>query len=169
MPMYAMATVPLIVSLPRSARQVWHADDASALGLVEDLRALWDELSSFGPKYGYYPNSSKTWLVTKEVCHSRAIAAFQDTGINVTSVGRPYLGATLGTPAYINQFVMIYGFFLLLPQHSHTQHLPPLVMGYLASGPTSVGHCHNSPSLIGQPPPSDSHRDLFALPVRLGD
>ena len=105
MPMYAMPTVPLIVSLPQSVKQVWYANDALALGLVDDLHAWWDELTRLGPKFGYFPNSSKTWLVTKEACHSRAIAASQDTGINVTCVARPYLGAALGTPAYIDQFV----------------------------------------------------------------
>ena len=104
--LYAMATVPLIVSLSESAKQVWYADDdASALGLVDNLHAWWDELTRLGPKFDYFPNSSKTWLVTKEACYSRAIAAFQDTGINVTCVGRPYLGATLGNPVYIDQFV----------------------------------------------------------------
>ena len=35
MPMYAVATVFLIVSLSESVRQVWYADDDSALGLLK--------------------------------------------------------------------------------------------------------------------------------------
>lgn len=77
MPMYAVATIPLIESLPESVKQVWYADDASSLGHVHQLRAWWDELTRLGPSYGYFPNSSKTWLVTKETCHSNAIAAFK--------------------------------------------------------------------------------------------
>lgn len=53
MPMYAVATIPLIESLPESVKQVWYADDASALGRVHELRAWWDELATLGPSYGY--------------------------------------------------------------------------------------------------------------------
>ena len=52
MPMYAMATVPLIASLPESGKQVWYVNDASALGHVDDLHAWWDELTRLGPKFG---------------------------------------------------------------------------------------------------------------------
>jgi len=44
MPMYAVATLPLIKRLPESVTQVWYADDASALGSTFNLRAWWDEL-----------------------------------------------------------------------------------------------------------------------------
>ncbi len=90
MPMYAVATLPLIKRLPKSATQVWYADDGSALGTVTNLREWWDELARLGPGYGYFPNPSKTWLDTKEDCHSNAVAAFEGTNINVTSSGRPY-------------------------------------------------------------------------------
>ena len=66
---------------------------------------MWDELATVGPGYGYFPNPSKTWLVTKEDCHDDTIAAFEGTNINITSAGQPYLGAALGTPTYIDQYV----------------------------------------------------------------
>ena len=34
MPMYAVATIPLIRKLPNLVTQVWYADDASALGSI---------------------------------------------------------------------------------------------------------------------------------------
>ena len=46
-----------------------------------------------------------TWLVTKEDCLSRAAAAFADINVKVTSEGRPYLEAALGTKEYIQKFV----------------------------------------------------------------
>ena len=85
--------------------QVWYADDASALGSVTGLHEWWDDLSRMGPGYGYFPNPSKTWLITKETCILDAKAAFKGTDINITSAGRPHLGAGLGTPAYTDQFV----------------------------------------------------------------
>ena len=37
-------------------KQVWYADDASALGLVDDLRGWWDELhDQVGPKIWLFP------------------------------------------------------------------------------------------------------------------
>ena len=59
MPMYALATVPLILS-PDSVTQVWYADDATALGTVSDLRTWWDAIFEIGPGYGYYANPKKT-------------------------------------------------------------------------------------------------------------
>ena len=38
-----------------------------------------------GPKYGYFTNANKTWLVTKEDCLSSAVAAFADTDVKVSS------------------------------------------------------------------------------------
>ena len=71
MPMYALATIPLIRNLKDSmsdVNQVWYADDASGAGKITRLREWWDQLNSFGPKYGYFTNICKTWLVTKKNC-----------------------------------------------------------------------------------------------------
>lgn len=38
MPMYAVATMPLIGRIQGSAKQVWYADDASATGKITDLQ-----------------------------------------------------------------------------------------------------------------------------------
>ncbi len=105
MPMFALATIPLIRSLPDSVTQIWYADDGAALGNISDLRTWSDNLTYLGPGFGYFTNSAKTWLVTKESCLSDAIAKFEDTNINITSDGRPYLGAPLGTLEYGSKFV----------------------------------------------------------------
>lgn len=78
MPMYAFATVPLIKKLHRNhgdVNQVWYADDASATGKIQRLREWWSQLALQGPKFGYFPNAAKTWLVTKEK-HLAAARAF---------------------------------------------------------------------------------------------
>ena len=96
MPMYAIATIPLIWRISNSVTQVWYADDTAALGSVTELRNWWDNLVKLGPDFGYFANSTKTWLVTKDSCLSSATAAFAGTNVNITSSGRPYLGAPLG-------------------------------------------------------------------------
>ena len=56
MPLYAIATLPLIRSLNADVKQVWYADDASACGKIQALRSWWDKLVSTGPAYGYNVN-----------------------------------------------------------------------------------------------------------------
>lgn len=64
MSFYALATLPLIKRLPTSVKQVWYADDATAVGTISNLRTWWDALASLGPSYGYFPNAAKTWPLT---------------------------------------------------------------------------------------------------------
>ena len=77
-PLYALATIPLINNLSSipETKQVWYADDASAAGNMSALRSWWDKLRSCGPAYGYHPNASKTWLVAKEDHLARAKELF---------------------------------------------------------------------------------------------
>ena len=83
MPMYALATVPLIKRLTPTVKQTWYADDAAATGKIASLRTWWDEISRLGPSYGYYANGSKTWLVTKEF-KIEAEEVFADTSVQIT-------------------------------------------------------------------------------------
>lgn len=70
--------------------QVWYmyAGDASAAGKVDRLHTWWDQLNTFGPKFGYFTNPSKTRLVAKGTSLFHAVAAFADMGLKVTSEGR---------------------------------------------------------------------------------
>ncbi len=62
MPMYALATIPLIKKLEGNYKQIWYADDATAVGKITELRKWWDKLTTAGPGYGYFPKASKTCL-----------------------------------------------------------------------------------------------------------
>ena len=53
MPMYALATVPLINQLHGTVDQVWYADDACACGSIQDLLIWWNQLCIKGPAFGY--------------------------------------------------------------------------------------------------------------------
>ena len=67
------------------------------------LCSWWDDISTNGPSYGCYANAAKTWLVVKPDHLSEAVAAFEDTIVNITCEGRPYLGAAIGTFKYVNE------------------------------------------------------------------
>ncbi|KAL5479245.1 hypothetical protein EMCRGX_G022742 [Ephydatia muelleri] len=58
MPMYALATLPLMHHVNHDIGQVWYADDATATGKLTNLRTWWDKLVSLGPAYGYHVNAS---------------------------------------------------------------------------------------------------------------
>ena len=85
--------------------QVWYANDATACGKVSDLRSWWDQISSCGPSFGSFPNTSKMWLVIKKQFRFHAVSTFQDTAVNVTSNGRPHLWAIIGSIEYSDNSV----------------------------------------------------------------
>ena len=91
MPMYALATIPLLKQLPGDIKQIWYADDACACGKLRRLYQWWQHLCSVGPSYGYFVNALKTWLVTKEDLLPDAKQLFAGSGENVTSDGCPYV------------------------------------------------------------------------------
>ena len=106
MPMYALATIPLIKKLqPVDVKQVWYADDASAAGKITRLHEWWNHLTTIGPRFGYSANATKTWLVTKEKHLTTATALFANTGVKVTSEGKPYLGAAIGKPEFVTSYI----------------------------------------------------------------
>ena len=81
LPMYALATIPLITRLNSNALQIWYADDAAAVGKISSQHECWNKLSSLGPSYGYFTNASKTWLIIKKE-HLEAVQSmvFQTEG-----------------------------------------------------------------------------------------
>ena len=104
MPMYAIGIIPVIQHLKGLARQVWYADDAAAGGSLLQLKDWWSELLSFGHHFGYHVNAAKTWLVVKQEHLVSAQRIFNGTGIQITSAGRPYLGAPLGSLDFVMDY-----------------------------------------------------------------
>ena len=107
MPMYALATVPLIQKLSSSSQviQTWYADDTSAAGQLRNIGIWWEHINKMGPKLGYFPNGAKSWLVVKNDCLLEASELFKDTNIQITSKGRPLLGSPIGSSDYVKQYV----------------------------------------------------------------
>ena len=101
MPMYAISVVPVIRQLISITKQVWYA---AAGGSLLQLKDWWSGLLSFGRHFGYHVNAVKTWLVVKEEYLSSAQRIFDGSGIQITSAGRPYLGAAIGSQDYIRNY-----------------------------------------------------------------
>ena len=192
MPMYALATLPLIKRISGGATQVWYADDACAYGSISQLKQWWEHLRQVGPGFGYNVNPTKSWLVTKSSCYDVAVSQFSDSGVNVTCEGRPYLGAAIGTPEFSRKFVdeLVKKWsseVTLLAKIAESQ--PHAAFSALTLGLSSrwryifrtmpdindplqpledVIRCTLLPALLKISPPNDVTRRLLALPPRWG-
>ena len=93
MPVYAIGITPLLEVIKPSTsvdHGVKHAAFANDLGGTDELWHLrrWsDNIVIVGPKLGYYPNGSKSWLVVKPIKEEKARQIFRDTNIKVTTGG----------------------------------------------------------------------------------
>ena len=192
MAMYALALVPLITQLSSVAKQVWYADDAAAVGQLADLRAWWDMLCDIGPQFGYFVNSSKTFLIVKESHLSLAHSIFGDTGVQFTTEGRRYLGAAIGSSDFVKSYVIgkvkewtdelfkLSEIALSQPHAAYSAVTHGLLgrwiflsrtlpdIGRLLSPLEQGIRLHLLPSLTGKGTFSDVERQLISLPSRLG-
>ena len=105
MAIYAIALRPLINQLHDVGKHIWYADDASAVDRIECLKKWWDKLIELGPRYGYFPNASKSLIVVKEEHHEKAVNIFGGSGLLVTTEGNHYLGAPIGNRVYYEQHI----------------------------------------------------------------
>ena len=108
---YAIATIPLIVnhvnntSTEEKAKTAGYADDLFGAGTIAELKRLWLFIKYHGPKYGYYQQEQKTWLIVKPEFESEAKRIFHDTEVNITTHGRKHLGAAAGSLEFRNEFI----------------------------------------------------------------
>ena len=182
---YALATVPLIKLLPKSVKHIWYADDATAIGSLNHLRKWWDTLVELGPKFGYFVNPSKSWIVTKEGNPENATSIFQNSNIHVTNEGRPYLGIPIGTQQFVQSKVdqwvgeidRLSTIARSQPQAAYaalTHGLSSQWLYFLRTIPNISHHMEHLemsirsqliPAIANRSPINDYERDLFALPV----
>ena len=104
--MYAISVIPLIDAIcDCDVRQAWFADDATAAGSLNGLRKWWSGLVKLGPAYGYHVKPSKSWLIVKPDYFNLAKEVFAECGEGITAEGRHYLGAGIGSRAFVEQYV----------------------------------------------------------------
>ena len=182
----------LIQKLDSPCKQVWYADDSAAFGSLKQLYSWWDRLTTEGPHFGYFANPSKTWLVTKDQFLHNAANIFAGSGVNITSHGRPYLGAPLGSPEFIEEYfsskvgewtssIAILSEIAVSQPHaaySALTHGLSSTWSYLSRVTPNISHLLNPldvalkakllPALTGKPTPNDQECALFSLPAQHG-
>ena len=194
MPFYALATIPLIKIQAKisDTKQIWYADDSTAAGTLEGLQNWWYSTSTNGPSFGYFPNDTKTWLVTKPSLEAKARHLFDKTNVNITTTGRPHLGAPVGSDEYVQQFLhektgqwcdmlsTLSDFAITQPQAAYatlTHGLSNCWSFLCRTHPRSHSFLQPLedilnqkliPTLTGRPSPGNHERNLLSLPARLG-
>ena len=58
-----------------------------------------------GPKFGYLPEGSKSWLIVGENSKERAQTIFDNTKIKITTDGQRHLGAVIGTANFKQNYM----------------------------------------------------------------
>ena len=88
MAVYANTVIPMILTIvditskiDDSTKTAAYADDVTAAGKIIQLKNWWKTLCILGPKFGYYPELSKSWLIVKEKAKQRAFTVFKDNAI----------------------------------------------------------------------------------------
>ena len=102
MSIYAIALIPLFsmimeimsTSTDNTSEMVAYADDFTAGGTAKDLKYWWETLCEVGPKFGYYSEACKAWLIVKNDFYQIANTTFKSTKVNVISNGKRHLGGS---------------------------------------------------------------------------
>ena len=109
---YALALTPLLRQLiqfineqNQKTKEVAFADDITAADKIEDLKCYWDEITTKGPNYGYYPKASKSHLIVKEKYINKATNNFQGLDVQITTAGERHLGAVIGSMQFKEKYV----------------------------------------------------------------
>ena len=112
MAVYAIAIIPMILmivditsKIDDSTKTAAYADDVTAAGKIIQLKNWWKTLCILGPKFGYYPEASKSWLIVKEKAKQRAFTVFKDTAIKITTEGQRHLEAVISSFKYKCEYV----------------------------------------------------------------
>ena len=190
---YAVGTVPLIQALKEfipTLTQIWYADDASVTGELSGIRQWFDHLLLQGPKFGYYPEPHKSYLVVKESMIPQAQELFGDLGIKITTSNRllgGVIGDTAGCEAFVNKKVqdwinlinVLSDIAITQPQAAYCAYTKSLQNDWTFLQRVTPD-CHSLftdlesvitstliPALLGQEC-STNDRSLFSLPLRLG-
>ena len=196
MAMYAIGTQPLIQRLNGIAKQVWYADDSAAGSTLLNLRRWWDLLEEVGPLYGYFPNGSKTHILTKPDTAESAKEIFKGTSITISTEGKSYLGGAIGSTSFIREFVgrkvqdwvdeikTLSNIAKTQPHAAYAAFTHGLLSKWNYVLRVSDLEAHSAsellqplevsisslfiPAITGQNPPGDLTRKLLALPTHLG-
>ena len=99
MQIHSIATKPMVYEDKTNTKKSFFADDGAGAGKLETVREWWTSLLAQGPKFGYFPNASKTILLVKSEHYSGPFKSLQisaASGVNVTTDATKNLGGYVG-------------------------------------------------------------------------
>ena len=84
MVVYAIAIIPLILMILEitesysegTSKKAAYADDLTAAGCIPGLKYWWNQLCELGPKFGFFPQASKSCLIIKPEVEGKAKTIF---------------------------------------------------------------------------------------------
>jgi hypothetical protein len=107
---YGIGILPMIRDLKQQHskfKQPWYTDNAGASGCFDATARMFTDLMKIGPDFSYYPNLSKSILVTPTNKLATAKKHFNQSyglGFRVCS-GHPYLGGFISNTSFCDEFV----------------------------------------------------------------
>ena len=84
---------------------VAYADGFSAANSMSSLKDWQDTLCKSGPKFGYFHEPTKSWLIAKCNCFDKAVHIFKDT-IQIATKGEKHHGAVFGKSQFRDEFII---------------------------------------------------------------
>ena len=81
------------------------ADDATSAGKIKDLKEWWDIIPKEGEIIGYYVNTSKSWIIIKDVTKLGDAKEQFGNSIKFTTDGKRHLGAIIGSQSFKDEYV----------------------------------------------------------------
>ena len=112
MVIYTIAVIPLILMLVEIRMQdnnhtktAAYADDLTVAGPIDQIRIWWNTLCRLGPKFAYFPEGSKSYIIVRENAKERVQTIFDNTKIKIATDGQRHLGAVIGTANFKQNFM----------------------------------------------------------------
>ena len=107
MVVYAIAIISLLLMLVEIKMQdnnhtktAAYADDLTVAAPIDQIRIWWNTLCRLGPKFGYFPEGSKSWIIVRANAKGRTQPIFDNTKIKIKTDGQRHLGAVYGTASF---------------------------------------------------------------------
>ena len=104
---YALSILPLIKFLfefinlnKKNSKKVVFVDGFSVAGSLKNFKDYWDKLTAVGPKCGYFPKPTKSYLIIKEEKLMETQNLFANSRENITDEGKRHLDAVIGSTEY---------------------------------------------------------------------
>ena len=88
-----------------NAKEADFADDFSVVVSLNSIKDYWEKLTAIGPKYGYFPKPTKSYLIAQKNKLMEAQMLFANSRVNITAEGIRQLGAVVGSTKYRDKYV----------------------------------------------------------------